>query len=99
MQSRKLGWVLVYALAMAYAEAAAVVYLRRVFGVVDLLRDRAAYDPRIAAIEIGRETSTLVMLLALGFAAGPSRQARLGFALFAFGTWELPYSSCLNCRP
>jgi len=91
MQSRKLGWVLVYALAMAYAEAAAVVYLRRVFGVVDLLRDRAAYDPRIAAIEIGRETSTLVMLLALGFAAGRSRQARLGFALFAFGTWDVLY--------
>src|SRR2546425_1185720 len=91
MQTRKLVWIAVYALAMAYAEAAAVVYLRRVFGVVDLLRDAAAYDPRIAAIEIGREAATLVMLLAVGFAAGRSRQARLGFALFAFGTWDILY--------
>src|SRR2546422_10860325 len=96
MQARKLGWVLVYALAMAYAEAAAVVYLRRVFGVVDLLRDRAAYDPRIAAIEIGRETSTPVMLLALGFAAGRSRQARLGFRLLAFGAVGVLYYPWLD---
>ena len=91
MQTRKLGWIAVYALAMAYAEAAAVVYLRRVFGVVDLLRDTAAYDPRVAAIEIGREAATLVMLLAAGFAAGRSLQSRLGFALFAFGTWDILY--------
>ena len=96
MQVRKLGWVLAYALAMAYAEAATVVYLRRVFGVVDLLRDTAVYDPRIAAIEIAREAATLVMLLALGFAAGRSLQARLGFALFAFGTWDILYYAWLK---
>jgi hypothetical protein len=91
MQARRLGWVAVYALAMAYAEAATVVYLRRIFGVVDLLHDTAVYDPRIAAIEIGRETATLLMLLSVGFSAGRSLQARLGFALFAFGTWDIFY--------
>src|SRR6266540_4205903 len=91
MQSRKLGWVAVYALAMAYVEAATVVYLRRVFGVVDLVQDVASYDPRLASIEIGREAATLVMLLSVGFAAGRSRQARLGFALYAFGLWDVLY--------
>src|SRR5438093_10313550 len=91
MQVRRIGWIAVYALAMSYAEAATVVYLRRIFGVVDLLRDTAVYDPRIAAIEIGRESATLVMLLALGFSAGRSLQARLGFSLFAFGTWDIFY--------
>jgi len=91
MQAARLGWVAVYALAMAYVEAAVVVYLRRVFGIVDLLRDVAVYDPRIVAIEIGREAATLVMLLAVGFTAGRSRQARLGFALFAFGAWDILY--------
>ncbi len=91
MQTRRLGWVALYALAMAYLEAATVVYLRRVLGVVDLVRDVATFDPRLVSIEVGRETATLVMLFCIGFAAGRSRQARLGFALFAFGAWDVLY--------
>jgi len=91
VQARKLMWVAVYAVAMAYVEAAAVVYLRRIYGIVDLLRDVAPYDPRIAGIELGREAATLVMILAVGLAAGRSVQTRLGFACFAFGTWDIVY--------
>ena len=91
MREGRFVWVAVYALAMAYVEAAVVVYLRRVFGVVDLVRDTAIYDPRIAAIEIGREAATLLMLLAVGFLAGRSRQGRLGLALYAFGVWDILY--------
>jgi hypothetical protein len=91
MQARRLGWVALFALAMAYLEAATVVYLRRVFGVVDLVRDLAIFDPRIACIEVGREAATLVMLGSLGCAASRSSQARLGFALFAFGLWDALY--------
>ena len=91
MQTRRLVWVGVFALAMAFVEAAVVVYLRRVLGVVDLLRDVAVYDPAIALTEIGREAATLLMLLALGFATGRSLQSRIGFALFAFGIWDILY--------
>jgi len=91
VQARKLIWVVVYAVAMAYVEAAAVVYLRRIYGISDLLRDIAPYDPRIAAIELGREAATLVMILAVGLAAGRSLQARLGFACVVFGTWDIVY--------
>ena len=91
MQARKLKWVAVYAAAMAYVEAASVVYLRRIYGISDLLRDVAPYDPMVAAIELGREAATLVMILAVGVAAGRSGQARLGFACFAFGTWDVLY--------
>src|SRR2546426_11057599 len=76
---------------MAYVEAAAVVYLRRIYGISDLLRDIAPYDLRIAAIELGREAATLVMILAVGLAAGRSLQARLGFACVVFGTWDIVY--------
>ena len=91
MQTRRLVWVGVFALAMAFVEAAVVVYLRRVLGVVDLLRDVAVYDLAIALTEIGREAATLLMLLAVGFAAGRSLQSRIGFALFAFGIWDILY--------
>ncbi len=96
MQARRLGWVAVFALAMAYLEAAVVVYLRRIYGITDLVRDVAAYDPWLAAVEVGREAATLVMLLAAGLMAGRSPQARLGFALFAFGLWDILYYAWLR---
>lgn len=91
MQSRRLVSVAGFAVAMAYLEAAVVVYLRRIYGITDLIRDVAPYDPSLAPIEAGREAATLAMLLALGLAAGRSAQARLGFALFAFGLWDILY--------
>ncbi len=95
MQARRLGWVALFALAMAYLEAAVVVYLRRIYGITDLVRDVVAYDPRLAAVEAGREAATLVMLFAVGLVAGRSPQARLGFALFAFGLWDILYYAWL----
>ena len=79
MQGRKLKWVAVYAVAMAYLEAACVVYLRRLYGISDLVRDVAPYDPTIAPIELGREAATLVMILAVGLAAG--------YGAFATAAW------------
>ena len=96
MQSRRLVFVAGFAFAMAYLEAAVVVYLRRIYGITDLIRDVAAYDPSLAAIEVGREAATLLMLLALGFAAGRSVQSRLGIALFAFGAWDILYYAWLR---
>jgi hypothetical protein len=101
MQARRpttwtLVFVALFALAMAYLEAAVVVYLRLIYGITDLVRDVAAYDPALAAIEVGREAATLVMLLAVGLAAGRSAQARLGFALFAFGLWDILYYAWLR---
>ncbi len=91
MLTRKLPWVALFAVAMAYLEAATVVYLRRVFGVTDLIRDASVLDPLIARVELGRELGTLLMLLAAGWAAGKGRQSRLGFAFFAFGLWDIFY--------
>src|SRR2546428_13604661 len=81
---------------MAYVEAAAVVYLRRIYGISDLLRDIAPYDPRIAAIELGREAATLVRILAVGLAAGRSLQARLCFARAVSGKWDIVYYARLR---
>ena len=96
MQTRRLGWVAIFALAMAYAEAAVVVYLRRIYGITDLVRDVATYDPALAVVEAGREAATLVMLVATGLVAGRTRQARAGFALFAFGLWDILYYGWLR---
>jgi hypothetical protein len=91
LQSGRLWWVGLYAIAMAYVESAAVVYLRRLYGIHDLVRDFPRFDPTIGAIEFGRELATLVMLLTAGWIAGRSRQSRLGFVFFAFGVWDIFY--------
>lgn len=91
MQTRNLWWVGLFAVAMAYLESAVVVYLRRLYGISDLILSVPPFDPQIGAIELGREAATLVMLLAVGWVAGKKFQSRLGFAVFAFGVWDIFY--------
>lgn len=93
---RRLLPVAVFACAMAYLEAAVVVYLRRLVDVVEPWRDPGVYDATIAAIEVAREAATLVMLAALGWACGRNARTRVAFALFAFGVWDILYYGWLK---
>jgi len=86
--------VLLFAVAMAFLESAAVVYLQRALGI----DPRALFplpDPILtgdfAAIEVGREAATLVMLGTVGWLAGRSGLERLAWAAVAFGTWDIFY--------
>ena len=87
----KIIWVSVFSIAMAYLESAVVVYLRRVYGITDLIFQIPPFDQQIAAIEIGRELATLVMLLCIGWIAGKTFQARVGFTFITFGLWDIFY--------
>ena len=84
--------VLLFAVAMAFLESAAVVYLQRALGI----DPRALFplpDPILtgdfAAIEVVREAATLVMLGTVGWLAGRSGLERLAWAAVAFGTWDI----------
>jgi hypothetical protein len=94
--SHRLPLVAAYAVAMAYVEAAVVAYLREVYGIEDVLRDLPAAADHITLIEVGRETATLIMLLALGWLAGRCRQDRAGYCAFAFGLWDIAYYAWLE---
>lgn len=91
MQAKKLWWVGLFAIAMAYVESTVVVYIRRIYGISDLLLDIPPFDPVIAPIEVGRELATLVMLLAVGWAVGKTLHSRISFAFFTFGIWDIFY--------
>lgn len=80
-----------FAIAMAYVESTTVVYIRRIYGISDLLLDIPPFDPVLAPIEIGRELATLVMLLSVGWAVGKTLQSRISFAFFIFGIWDIFY--------
>jgi len=92
----KISWIFIFSIAMAYLEAAIVVYLRRLFGIDELILQVPPFDQQIAVIELGRELATLIMLLAIGWIAGHNIQSRLSYALIAFGVWDIFYYLWLN---
>jgi hypothetical protein len=80
-------WVSVYAVAMAYLEAAVVVYLRALLH-IDLTHVSLGH---YFNIEVGREAATIAMLVAVGWVAGRKLQDRLAYGAFAFGLWDIWY--------
>lgn len=84
--------VLIYALAMAWVEAAVVLYLRTLTGHLDPYQAHPLPNfDHLAGPEVIREAATLVMLATVGWLAGPTRRSRLGFGVFAFGVWDIAY--------
>jgi hypothetical protein len=86
--------VTVYAVAMAYVESAAVLYLRTIYGGVDPVGPRRSmFDPLpdFVWIEIGREVATLLMLAMVGYLAGATLGGRVGAFAVAMGTWDIFY--------
>jgi hypothetical protein len=86
--------VVAYAIAMAYVESAAVLYLRTIYGGVDPVAPRfTPFDPLpdFVWIEIGREAATMVMLAAVAFLAAPTVTGRIGAFAVAMGVWDIFY--------
>jgi hypothetical protein len=90
--------IVLYAVAMAYLESAAVVYLRAALGVptgtvfpVDLSPAAMPFG----WIEMGREAATLVMIGAVAWNAGRSPLERLAWAGVIFGIWDIGYYAWL----
>ena len=84
--------VVVFAVAMAWLEAATVYYLRLL---VDRLEPYQAnplpMSGVVGQVELVREAATLVMLLTVGILAGRRWQARLAYTAIAFGVWDIFY--------
>jgi hypothetical protein len=81
-----------FATAMAWVEAAVVYYLRTMLDRIE------PYQPNplphldtLGAVELVREVSTLLMLVAVGILAGRTWRSRLGYAALAFGVWDIAY--------
>ena len=84
--------VVLFAVGMAWVEAASVYYIRIV---VDRI---VPYQPNplpvagaLGAVELVREAATLVMLVTVGLLAGRTGQQRLGYTAVAFGVWDILY--------
>ena len=84
--------VVVFAIAMAWVEAASVYYLRVMVDRIQPYQESPLpIRGVLGQVELVREAATLVMLIALGMLAGRTRHARLGYTAVAFGVWDIFY--------
>jgi hypothetical protein len=91
--------VVAYAVAMAYLEAAVVVYLQQALGaqvgaIFPLRPASEAGD--LIVIEAGREAATLVMIATVGVLAGRTWLERLAWSAVVFGIWDIGYYAWLH---
>lgn len=89
---RRWWTVVVFAVAMAWVEAAVVYYLRTMVNRIEPYQ----YEPfpiigALGRAELVREAATLVMLLCVGLLAGRSWRSRFGYSAVAFGVWDIFY--------
>jgi hypothetical protein len=77
-------------------EGAVVVYLREIYydGVFEFpvrirWADGAIVFDHMSYIELGREIATILMLVAVGCAAGRSAWQKFGFFMVSFGVWDV----------
>jgi hypothetical protein len=82
--------LLVFAAAMAFVEAAVVIYLRELIGSGPLFPMKDL-PPALLAVEVVREAATLVILLSAAFLAVRGGARRLGAFLLLFAAWDVFY--------
>jgi hypothetical protein len=93
---RKLIWLTIFAITMGYFEAALVEYLRELY-----YPDGFAFPMReipltILLIEIGREITSILMMVSVGALAGCCFIDRFAAFMFIFGVWDITFYAFLK---
>jgi hypothetical protein len=90
----KLIWLSLFAVSMAYLESAIVVYLRELYYPDNILQifPLRAFTTLDFLIELGREASTIIMILAASLLTGKRKPVKVFAAFcFVFGLWDIFY--------
>jgi hypothetical protein len=98
---KKVGWVIIWAIAFGFVEASVVEYLRALyyplteggfhFPILSLAHFESLGPEHIhrLKIEIVREFCTLIMLATVGAAAAKNRREAWAHFMIAFGVWDI----------
>jgi hypothetical protein len=95
--SERTRWVIViaFAIAMAWVEAASVLYIRTLVDRIEPYQanplPQETMNGALGNVELWREAATLVMIATLGILAGRTWRRRVGYAAIAFGVWDIFY--------
>jgi hypothetical protein len=91
----RLLWLSIFAIAMAQLEATVVAYLRELYYPNGFSFPLVIIRDRVAVFEIGREASTIVMLVAVARLAVRDPWRRFASFLLCFGLWDIFYYAWL----
>jgi len=84
--------VILFAIAMAWVESAAVLYLRTAVSRIEPHQQNPLPEGGIlGGAELVREAATLMMIAAVGWMAGRRAKLAIAYGLVAFGTWDIFY--------
>ena len=92
-RARTLLWLTLFAITMAYVEAALVVHLRSLYypNTLQSLFPLQLLSHRDLAIELGREAMTIIMILSVALLAAKNFAHRFAAFVYIFGLWDLGY--------
>ncbi len=88
---RRILWLSLFAIAMAYLESAVVVYLRVIYYPEGFQFPLEAITGTTLWIEVGREAATVVMLIIVGILIAVTGPGRFAVVCFTFGVWDIFY--------
>src|SRR5262245_19684567 len=90
--ARRWATVVVFAIGMAWVEAAVVYYIRTMIDrIVPYQANPLPLVGRLGPVELARELATMIMLLTVGMLAGKTWRSRIGYTAVAFGVWDIFY--------
>jgi len=95
-RARRVAWLTLFAMAFGLLEAAVVVYLRELYYPDGFHFPIVIIPDRVAGVELAREATTLLMLLAVAVLAGRSRLDRFFVFAYVFGVWDIVYYAGLR---
>jgi hypothetical protein len=89
--ARRVAWLTLFAVTFGFLEAGVVVYLRELYYPGGFRFPIVIIPDRVAIVELVRETTTLLMLLAVAVLAGRNRIDRFFVFAYLFGVWDIVY--------
>ncbi len=84
-------WIVLFSVAMAQLEAAVVVYLRQLYYPDGFRFPLVIIEGPVAAVEIGREVATVIMIVGVAQVAFAQAWRRFAVFLVVFGVWDIFY--------
>lgn len=91
---RKVLWLTIFAIALAYLEATVVVYLRQIYypDNLQLIFPMKVFSPFGLVVELFREASTIIIMLSVAFLIEKKNRTRIFAAfIYQFGVWDIFY--------
>lgn len=85
-----------FALAFAFAEAATIVFVKRLYFPDGWRAPFHPIPPDALRLEQGREAATLLAILCVAFAGRPGGREGIARTLWIVGLWDVSYYACLR---